>query len=80
MSDQTTMRMREIAALFVRRANAQEMTGRARDKAAMEFFCGALAVAEVTNDAELVNALGLFSGFLLAPRGYSEVVKLATGE
>lgn len=74
-----------LANAFIARADAQQLKGKARDKAALEFACGAAAMVEALRDAGT-----LYSGndspdvtpfaFLVSIRGYSEVLSFAKRE
>ena len=58
---------KELAKRFISRAKAQGMKGKARDRAAIEFFCGAIAVDERYS----------LAAFLVAARGFEGVEELA---
>jgi hypothetical protein len=58
---------RRVAQGFINRAANLEMKGRTRERAAIDFMCGAATV-----DSRLVGA-----AFLVATRGYSEILELA---
>lgn len=58
---------KELAQKFIDRAAEQGMKGKARDRAALEFVCGAASVDE--------RFLGL--AFLVSVRGYSHLFETA---
>lgn len=62
------MTPKELCQKFIERANAQGMKGKARDRAALEFVCGAATVNE--------RFVGL--AFMISVRGYTELVEVAT--
>jgi len=67
-----------ICLLFVDRAKAQGMKGKARDKAGLEFILGAVtALRETGHDTDAAH-LERVAAFLIATRGYSEIERLAT--
>ena len=76
----TGSQIKAISELFVKRAEAMQMTGKKRDQAALEFMLGALAVAEVKGDTALFNHLSKFVAFLVTTRGYAAVLEFSTKE
>lgn len=64
-------RWAHIAKSFISRAELQGLKGKKRDNAAMEFFCGAATVTEANDHGGSVMA------FLVAVKGYREVLELA---
>jgi hypothetical protein len=67
-----------LAKQFISRAEAQGLKGKARDRAAIEFFVGAsaLAVAEHGGNSKAWGAVSSWA-FLVSFRGYAEVEALA---
>lgn len=63
-----------LARSFISRAKAQNMKGKRRDDAAMEFFCGAIASTELTGDKDGADNLATFAAMLIAVRGYAALV------
>ena len=65
----------QLAKQFIDRARMQQFKGKARDTAALEFFCGAAAAVELLD----TDAFGRVSTaeMLISVRGYSEVERLA---
>lgn len=70
-----------LAQTFIKRAEERALKGRTRDKAAIEFYVGAAAyaLAEHGEDSKEWNAAGL-TAFLVASRGYAEVLDMAKEE
>jgi hypothetical protein len=73
--------LRALAAQFVARAEAQGMKGAARDRAAIEFFCGAVAgqVALQGEHDDTAQHWLRVTALLITTRGYSEVANIARG-
>jgi hypothetical protein len=65
----------ELAKRFIGRSEKLGYKGKARDKAALDFFCGALALAEAI-DTPLVGVLGN-NVFLISIRGFAHVKEMA---
>lgn len=63
-----------LAKEFISRAKTQGYTGKRRDAAAIEFFCGAAAALHGDPTQQTV----LIAAMLVSARGYSEVERLAT--
>jgi hypothetical protein len=66
------MNMSGLAQSFVARAESQEMKGKARDRAALEFFLGAAAISVGKLQEQI-----LFNASMIAVRGFSWVKELA---
>lgn len=66
-----------ICAAFVNRAEAQHTRGIKRDRAALEYICGAAAMYELCGNKDAVQAL-LFLATMVSVRGYSWVLETAT--
>lgn len=65
-----------VGVMFEQRANFQEMRGKKRDLAAMEFIAGATAVAVGLGNDELAEVLGILCA-LVGARGAGELTRLA---
>lgn len=65
--------------LFIARSAAQQMKGKTRDKAALEFFCGAASLADAIGDKALYSPLAFLS-LMIATRGAEEVDRRAKNE
>lgn len=70
-------RHREIAKRFVERAGALNMKGAARDRAALDYFTGAAAGAELAGDAALAQSIGMVAALIVSVRGFFGVKELA---
>lgn len=77
MSELTRSTIGALAVAFVERASSLGYKGKQRDKAALDFFIGAIKLAELQGNTELYNHLGNVAALLIAIRGYSEVVRLS---
>lgn len=69
---------KQVAEMFVARAKTQGLKGKARDRAAVDFMCGAgtaVAFAKGQESSEY-GELSLLA-FLVATRGYSEIERAA---
>jgi hypothetical protein len=64
--------MENLAKQFVSRANSMGMKGRARDRAALEFYLGAAAISVGNLQQQL-----LFSASMISVRGYAFVLEMA---
>ncbi|NVO13873.1 MAG: hypothetical protein HXX10_07540 [Rhodoplanes sp.] len=71
--------VKAVAAAFVERAEALGLKGVKRDTAALDFFCGAATLAELSGNAEASRALSLAASLLVSVRGYMAVKQLAAG-
>lgn len=67
-----------LAKGFIARAEAQGMKGKARDRAAMEFFLGAASALRFAGRDEDAGHVILCAAMVLCSRGYSEVERWAT--
>lgn len=83
----TKEKIRNIAAGFIRRAEYHDMKGKARDRAAVEFFLGAVtglkALAgddEHSEAGKLCEHLLRVTTMMVGVRGYKAVVELANEE
>lgn len=66
-----------IAQRFVERATALELKGVRRDRAALDYFCGAAAGAEQAGNLALANQIGATAALMVSVRGYAAVVELS---
>lgn len=69
--------VRMLARSFRERAEAQRMTGKRRDTAALEFFAGAIGLAHNAGDALLGEHLARVAVLVVAVRGYRGLVEIA---
>lgn len=65
-----------IAAKFIERATSLGYKGKARDNAALDFFCGAAAAQEIITGEKTTLAGALF---IVSVRGWLAVVDLEKG-
>lgn len=73
--------LKELAKDIVARATALNLKGKARDRACMDFFCGAIhAYARIEGQEDVVRHLTTVACVLISTRGYSEVERLAQSE
>jgi hypothetical protein len=74
-----TMRgaLQALARAFVQRSNAAGLVGAERDKAALDFWCGAATAAHITGNGTLAEAIGKIGVLDIAQRGYAAVMALA---
>ena len=72
--------IRILAQKFIERAEALKYKGKARDNAALDFFCGAAAMAELAGDLPMYRHLGNIIVTMIAVRGYMAVRQLAMPE
>ena len=72
-----TTQQRTVARRFVERAAALELKGVKRDNAALDYFCGAAAGAELAGDPQLAHSLGVIAALIVSVRGYIGVQELA---
>lgn len=71
-------RIEALAKLFISRASSQGLKGKARDRAAIEFFVGAAAYASIAFGASSKEwSTTSAVAFLVSLRGYVEVEALA---
>ena len=68
-----------LAEKFIERAAALGYKNKARDNAALDYFCGAASLAELSGDVRLAQHLGRIITLLFAVRGYIAVAELARG-
>jgi hypothetical protein len=64
----------KLSRSFVSRAKSQNMKGVARDRAALEFFCGAIAAIELTGDKAGADRVATFAAMLIQVRGYAALI------
>lgn len=75
-----TQILQSLAQQCVTRMQAQGLKGKARNTAAIEFWCGAMALAEsLESNSTLSRRLSLFGFFSLQRDGFAAVEKLAKG-
>lgn len=67
----------KIAVMCVRRMDTLGYTGKIRDSASAEFMCGAAYGLEVSGDTSATLHLEKVIAFIIAPRGYSEIVRMS---
>jgi len=80
MSQSTnTAAVRKLAIMFIERSESLGLKGKRRDDAALEYFCGAYAIATVQEDAPLAEHLGRTMTMMVSVRGYFAVRELAAG-
>lgn len=65
---------------FIGRAELQELKGKKRDTAAIEFMCGAIAALDAVGKVDEANHLAMVTAMLICTRGYDEVERIAKGE
>lgn len=70
--------VKTIAERFVERSSALGLKGKKRDDAALDYFLGAAAGAELAGDVQMACQLGLVSAMIISVRGYAGVVSLAS--
>ena len=73
----TQTSIKTIATRFIERAAALELKGKKRDDAALDYFVGAAAGAELAGDGKLAAQLGAVAVMIVAIRGYIGVAELA---
>lgn len=76
----TFLPIKQLAARFVDRAALVPLNGVQRDKAAVEYFVGAQAVAEFTAQNSLATRLTKVTLFLIMTRGFAGVQELAAAD
>lgn len=76
MSERTKQIIQQLAERFIERAENLNYRGKARDKAALDYFIGAAQLAELSNDEESAKHIAILVTMLISTRGYSEVVRL----
>jgi hypothetical protein len=69
-------RIQPIAAKCVERAAALHLKGKRRDDAALDFFVGAAAGAELAGDTALAPHIGMTAAMLVSVRGYLAIAEL----
>ena len=74
----TADHVQTIAKRFIERAEALELKGKKRDDAALDYFCGAAAGAELAGNAQLATHIGVVCATMLSVRGFFAVKELAT--
>jgi hypothetical protein len=67
----------QMAVKLIERAAALGLKGKKRDDAALDYFVGAAAGAELAGDAKLACHLGVVSAMIISVRGYIGVAELA---
>lgn len=65
-----------LAKKFIERSNALKYSGVKRDNAALDYFCGAASMAELSGNVPLMEHLTRIT-LLIAVRGYIAVAELA---
>jgi hypothetical protein len=68
-----------VAQRFIERAQALGLKGKKRDEAALDFFTGAAAGAEIAGDKDLAKHLGILCALVVAVRGFIGVNEIARG-
>lgn len=71
---------KKLAQYFIERATALGLKGKRRDDAALTYFLGAAALAEINGDGVAYNRLGTVAALLIAPQGYAAVLRIASEE
>ena len=66
-----------LAEKFIERSKELKYSGVKRDNAALDYFCGAASMAELSGDTALYAHLGRIITLLIAVRGYIAVAELA---
>lgn len=66
-----------LAQRFIERAEALGYKGKARDKAALDYFVGAATLADLQANHALAQHLGTVSALIVSVRGYFGVRELA---
>jgi hypothetical protein len=66
-----------LAKKFIERSNALKYSGVKRDNAALDYFCGAASMAELSGNVPLMEHLTRIITLLIAVRGYIAVAELA---
>jgi hypothetical protein len=66
-----------IAQRFIERAEALNLKGKKRDDAALDYFVGAVAGAEMAGDTKLAEHLGVIAAMMISVRGYFAVREIA---
>jgi hypothetical protein len=69
----------KLAKTFKTRAEFNNMKGKGRDNAAIEFFVGAMAALEAPEggDRAAYDAVAIFTTMLLCTRGYNAILSAA---
>ena len=68
--------LKKIATACVARMDAQELKGKARDRATLEYFCGAAQTLHETDHPDAQCVL-MTTALLITSRGYGEAKKIA---
>jgi hypothetical protein len=66
-----------ISARFIERADALQLRGKRRDDAALDYFVGAAAGAELAGNINLGKHLGTVALLIVSIRGYKAVEEMA---
>lgn len=77
---EATAVVQRLAQTFVSRAQQLHYRGKKRDDAMMDFFTGAVMLAETLELNDLRDHLGRILVMILSCRGYEECLRLARGE
>jgi len=67
--------LKKLAGTFEARVKNQGLKGKARDRAALEFFCGAAAALDAAGDKDEAQSV-TFNAFLISVRGYEIVTDI----